>query len=79
MKKLFRVSNHITLKLDEGRTQIYLDREKFIQCKYILIEKSKFKNNDNDLPSIDKYSYNIKNVNGYFSTDSLYHDFEKLR
>ncbi|HEC39247.1 hypothetical protein LCGC14_0558550 [marine sediment metagenome] len=33
----FKVNDYITLKLENGKTEIYLQEERFIQCKYLLI------------------------------------------
>ncbi len=33
----FKINNFITLKLEEGRTNIYVLGEEFIQCKYLLM------------------------------------------
>ena len=36
MKK-FKVSEHITLKLENGNTNIYVDGEYFYHCKFLLL------------------------------------------
>ncbi len=35
--KEFRVNNYITLKLEDGKTNIYVDGELFEQCKFLLL------------------------------------------
>ncbi|MFX1258618.1 MAG: leucine-rich repeat domain-containing protein [Promethearchaeota archaeon] len=34
----FKINEFITLKLEKGKTVIYVNNEKFLQCKYLLIE-----------------------------------------
>lgn len=36
--KEFIVNENITLKLEKSRTNIYVSGEKFIQCKFLLLE-----------------------------------------
>jgi Leucine-rich repeat (LRR) protein len=53
----FKINHFITLKLEKAKTLIYIKKEKFIQCKYLLIEIPK----DNlqlfdDIMSIDEVS-----------------------
>jgi tetratricopeptide (TPR) repeat protein len=35
--KKFKINDFISLKLEDGQTQIYLNNEKFIACKYLLL------------------------------------------
>jgi len=53
----YKINDYITLKLEKSKTVIYIKDEKFIQCKYLLIEISKeyFKDFD-DCMSIDDVS-----------------------
>ncbi|MFX1409751.1 MAG: leucine-rich repeat domain-containing protein, partial [Promethearchaeota archaeon] len=53
----FKINDFIKLKLEKGKTVIYVKDIKFLQCKYLLIEipKERFKNFDN-LASIDDVS-----------------------
>jgi len=69
----FKLNPFITLKLEEGNTFIYINGEKFIICKHILIDipVEKVESIDN-LKSIDEY---IDNHNGYsihLQNDSTY-------
>ncbi|KKL97087.1 hypothetical protein LCGC14_1838010, partial [marine sediment metagenome] len=65
MEKTFQVNSFITLKLEDGETNIYIAGEKFIQCKYLLIEESAVKgDNSNNFDSIDKFAYNYENNDG---------------
>ena len=70
----YRVNEFITLKLEKGKTVIYIKNEKFLQCKYLLIEipKDKIKEFD-DFTSIDDVSEKLDH--------SLEHDmkFNKLK
>lgn len=34
----FRVNKFLTLKLEEGKTVIYVDNKPFTQCKYLLLQ-----------------------------------------
>ncbi len=36
-KKEYRINKHLTLKLIEGQTEIYIDEKPFHQCKYLLL------------------------------------------
>ncbi len=36
--KEFKINQYIDLKLEEGKTNIYIKNEKFIQCKFLLLE-----------------------------------------
>lgn len=62
-KKDFRVNEYITLKLGKsGETSIYVNEEKFIQCKCLLLEIP-FKDavDSNGLESIDEFSERFGN------------------
>ncbi len=53
----YKINNFITLKLEQGNTVIYVKNEKFLQCKYLLIEIPKDRIKDfNDFMSIDDVS-----------------------
>ncbi len=53
----FKVNNYITLKLEKSKTVIYVNKEKFLQCKYLLIEIPKESLNEYDnIDSIDDVS-----------------------
>lgn len=39
MGKEFIINKHITLRLEDGKTNIYINGELFIHCKYILVRK----------------------------------------
>ena len=53
----YKINEFITLKLEKGKTVIYVKDEKFLQCKYLLIEipKDNLKDFD-DFMSIDDVS-----------------------
>ena len=36
-KNIFKVNEHLTLKLEGNETNIYVNYKKFIQCKYLLL------------------------------------------
>ena len=38
--KEFIINNYIKLKLENGKTNIYVNNKLFRQCKYVLIRKS---------------------------------------
>ncbi len=53
----YKINDFITLKLEHGKTVIYVKNEKFLQCKYLLIEIPKENVDDfEDLMSIDDVS-----------------------
>ncbi|KKM69570.1 hypothetical protein LCGC14_1449440 [marine sediment metagenome] len=71
MKKdvIFKINEHITVKLEEGITRIYNDGESFIQCKSLLLnipEKSLYKYNKissiDDIVYISQENYNLKKI-----------------
>ncbi len=53
--KEFKINDYITLKLEFNKTVIYVDKERFLQCKYLLLklEKGNFEQYD-ELESIDE-------------------------
>ncbi len=65
----FRIHKYLTLKLEKGKTVIYVNDEKFLQCKFLLIEITKEKINEfDDFMSIDDVSEKLdhaleKNLN----------------
>lgn len=56
----FKINKFIKLKLENGRTVIYVNKIKFLQCKYLLIEipKDRFIDFDN-ISSIDDVSESL--------------------
>jgi len=53
----YKINDFITLKLEQSNTVIYVKNEKFLQCKYLLIEIPKDRIRDfNDFMSIDDVS-----------------------
>ncbi|MDX1797632.1 MAG: zinc-ribbon domain-containing protein [Candidatus Lokiarchaeia archaeon] len=53
----YKINDFITLKLEKDNTVIYVNDEKFLQCKYLLIEIPKDKINEfDDFMSIDELS-----------------------
>jgi len=53
----FKVNDYITLKLEYGKTVIYVNNEKFLQCNYLLLEIPKNELQDfQDISSIDEVS-----------------------
>jgi len=77
MKEIFKVNDYITLKLENKETYIYINEERFIQCKYLLIEVDSNKEEIDNATSVDNYAYNIKDHDEIFPTDNLYYDFKK--
>ncbi|MFX0024674.1 MAG: leucine-rich repeat domain-containing protein [Candidatus Hermodarchaeota archaeon] len=54
---VYRINDFITLKLEKEKTVIYVNDEKFLQCKYLLIEIPKDRINEfDDFMSIDDVS-----------------------
>ncbi len=56
----FRINDHLSLRLEEGKTIIYVDNERFSQCKYLLlnIHIDKISTFD-EIQSIDEASVNF--------------------
>jgi len=52
----FRINAHIVLKLEEGKTVIYVDGERFRQCKYLLLVDPE-RTLDTEIDSIDEAAY----------------------
>ncbi|HEC40125.1 hypothetical protein LCGC14_1291320 [marine sediment metagenome] len=51
----YRINEYLTLKLENEKTNIYVNDKKFIQCKYLLINQPKNRNFET-FDSIDEYS-----------------------
>jgi hypothetical protein len=60
---VFKINDYITLHLENGKTEIYIEEEKFLQCKYLLI----------NIP-IEKYEYLDKEI----SIDSAENSFSHI-
>ncbi len=65
----FKINSYLTLRLENDKTVIYVNDERFLQCKYLLIEIPVEKINEfNDFRSIDDVSEKLdhsleKNIN----------------
>ncbi|TFG24270.1 MAG: leucine-rich repeat domain-containing protein [Promethearchaeota archaeon] len=57
----FKVNEYITLKLENSRTNIYIEGKKFIQCKYVLIRKTVYKLEDflENIESVDEMAEHL--------------------
>ena len=54
---IYKINKYITLKLENNKTNIYIDNERFIQCKFLLINVTTCENNLFDkISSIDDVS-----------------------
>lgn len=59
MKK-FQINEFITLKLENGRTVLYVDNEPFLQCKFLLIEIQRNEiQKFNKVNSVDEVAENV--------------------
>lgn len=59
----FRVNKFISLKLEEGKTVLYIDGKPFTQCKYLLLQIPIDLINDlNGINSIDEASENLSHI-----------------
>ena len=58
----FEINNHLSLKFENGKTNIYVNNKKFHQCKYILIDIPINTTNDNEFESIDEYIDEYKKI-----------------
>lgn len=69
----FRVNEFIVLKLEEGRTVLYVDNKPFNHCKYLLLQIPIEHVNDlNDINSIDEASERLSHIL------EPYDDFERV-
>jgi len=55
-QRSFRINEHIALKLEEGKAVIYVDGERFRQCKYLLLVDPE-QTIDTEIDSIDEAAY----------------------
>ena len=61
--KEFKVNKYLTLKLENGETNIYIDEEMFIQCKYLLLQiPIKTISTFDEIESIDKTAEKFKEM-----------------
>lgn len=63
----FKVNKFLTLKVDKGKTIIYVDNKPFTQCKYLLLQIHK--NNFNELyniNSIDEISEKLSRISEHY-------------
>ena len=69
----FRVNKFVALKLEEGKTVLYVDGKPFTQCKYLLLQIPVERINDlNDINSIDEAAENLSHIL------EPYDDFERV-
>jgi len=50
----FRVNDYITLRLEDGRTRIYVCGERFMHCRFLLIVNPHLKEGQSEINSIDE-------------------------
>ncbi|MHA1275000.1 MAG: hypothetical protein ACTSQS_16450 [Promethearchaeota archaeon] len=50
----FRVNDYITLRLEDGRTRIYVCEERFMHCCFLLIFNPHLKKGQSKINSIDE-------------------------
>jgi len=60
--KEFVVNEFLSLKLENGKTNIYVNNQKILQCKYILLDIPIGASNDDEFESIDEYIEQYKKV-----------------
>jgi len=58
----FVVNDYLSLRLENGKTNIYVNNKKFIQCKYILLDIPIDASNDDELSRLMNISINIKKL-----------------
>lgn len=56
----FVVNEYLSLRLEKGKISIYVNDEKFIQCKYIIFDIPIGASNDDECKSIDEYIEHYK-------------------
>ncbi len=54
--KEFKINDYISLRLEKDKTNVYINNEKIIQCKYLLLQNPDDNSivNDEDFSSIDR-------------------------
>lgn len=69
----FKVNDYITLKLEGGKTYIYINEENFIICKYVFIDIPIEKAESIDKrKSIDEYTDSYNDASFHLKDDSTY-------
>ncbi len=71
--KEFKVNNYISLKLEKGNTNIYVNGSLFNQCKYVLVRKT-FRELDDfleDIESIDELAEHLDDSLGEMGLDLI--------
>ena len=69
----FKINKFIALKLEEGRTVLYVDNKPFTQCKYLLLQIPVERINDLDsVNSIDEAAEKLSHIL------EPYDDFERV-
>lgn len=58
LMKEFKINDYISLRLEKDKTNVYINGEKIIQCKYLLLQDPDDKSlaNEEDFLSIDRLS-----------------------
>ncbi|NVM38421.1 MAG: leucine-rich repeat domain-containing protein [Candidatus Lokiarchaeota archaeon] len=70
MKRQFQINKLIVLKLEEGVTNIYLNGEKFIQCKFLIT----------DIPITElEHVHNSKSIDELFGNQNLDLEYDKVK
>ncbi len=66
----FRINDYIELRFEDGKTNIYVDNELFIQCKYLLLNFSTNNFEDyEDINSIDEAIETLDKSFEFFNTE----------
>lgn len=58
----FVINDYPSLRLENKKTNIYVNNEKFIQCKYILLDIPIEASTDDEFNSIDEYIEEYKKI-----------------
>ncbi len=58
--KQFRINTYITLKLEKNKTNIYINGNRYLQCKYLLIVNPQRNSMQWEINSIDEASYRLR-------------------
>lgn len=69
---MFTINSYISLKLENGKTHIYINGKRFIQCKFILLQLSEEELlNYDEIKSVDDIGKKLNNIQEGWKSKSL--------
>ncbi|MFX1344113.1 MAG: hypothetical protein ACFFBC_00280 [Promethearchaeota archaeon] len=67
-QKVFKVNEMISLKLEDNKTNIYVNGKRFVQCKFILLNLDK---NDSSISDVDNIDDAVENYGFHVGKDYI--------